>query len=187
MRFIVDEIKDKEVKVKKQPNGEYVFKMPPDDSPYFVNPDAYVLTNCKYVGNVDDNVKVKVLKNIICTNMNVTEEELLSKRRNRYIVDARHLFTYLIKQETDFSLSTIGRMIGGKDHATVLHSNKVWNNLLDTDMNYRIRTRTIMDKYMVKIWETEKDKTLILENEDIVANWELCKDKVDKKGNYLYR
>jgi hypothetical protein len=157
-----------------------------DNKTDYINPDAYVLTNRKWVGDIDDKVKIEILINIITKAVGIDRDVLFTKSRKRHLSDTRHLLAFLIKRETELSLANIGKIIN-RDHATVLNSVKVWNNLLETDKNYRIRTRTIADKYMQKVWEVEKDKTLILEEEDVIANWELVKDKKDKKGNYLYK
>ena len=38
---------------------------------------------------------------------------------------------------TKKSLSEIGRAVGGRDHATVLHSCSVVNDLMDTDKEFK--------------------------------------------------
>jgi len=176
MRFIADKIK----------KIEYVFKQPVDSHPNYVNPDAYILTDRIYVGKIDDAFYAKIAENVICRNLNILPEEFKSKSRERYIVEARHLYYWLLRKKTNYSLSTLGKMLG-KDHATVLHSIKTWDNMLETDVNYRTRTITIRDRINEKLLEAEKDKALVIENEDIIANWELIKDKKDDQGNYLYR
>ncbi len=35
---------------------------------------------------------------------------------------ARHLIVYFARKKTQFSLATIGLYVGGRDHATALHS-----------------------------------------------------------------
>ena len=56
---------------------------------------------------------------------------LLSKKRTRNIVTARHIAMYLSRELTDNSLPVIGASFGGKDHTTVLHScNKIREQLL---------------------------------------------------------
>jgi len=44
---------------------------------------------------------------------------------------------FFSKSLTKSSLSTIGSIIGGKDHATVLHACKTVNNLMDTDKRFK--------------------------------------------------
>ena len=56
---------------------------------------------------------------------------LLSKKRTKNIVTARHIAMYLSRELTDHSLPEIGNSFGGKDHSTVIHScNKIREQLL---------------------------------------------------------
>ena len=56
---------------------------------------------------------------------------LLSKKRTKNIVTARHIAMYLSRELTDNSLPEIGNSFGGKDHSTVIHScNKIKRQLL---------------------------------------------------------
>jgi chromosomal replication initiator protein len=44
---------------------------------------------------------------------------------------------FFSKGYTKASLSSIGSMIGGKDHATVLHACKTISNLIETDKVFK--------------------------------------------------
>lgn len=59
------------------------------------------------------------------------------KTRKREIVKARQLIYWFLCEYKIGSLSFIGKAIGNKDHATVLNSKKVVNNLCETDKKYR--------------------------------------------------
>ena len=65
---------------------------------------------------------------------------LLSKKRSKNIVTARHIAMYLSKELTDYSLMAIGDSFGGKDHTTVIHScNKIKEQLNnDKKLKYNI-------------------------------------------------
>lgn len=63
--------------------------------------------------------------------------ELQKKTRNREIVEARQVAMFLSKQNTKESLAKIGRTIGNKDHATVLHACKTVENLIETNSAFR--------------------------------------------------
>lgn len=52
----------------------------------------------------------------------ISVTELLSHRRTRYIVFARHEAIWRCKRETTNSLPAIGRAFGGFDHTTILHA-----------------------------------------------------------------
>lgn len=57
----------------------------------------------------------------ICQKHGVTMGELLSARRARPLVAARHEAMYRLSKETSMSLPAIGRRMGGRDHTTVIH------------------------------------------------------------------
>ena len=48
--------------------------------------------------------------------------EVLSMKRDRALVHARHVAMYLCRELTDLSLPRIGRHFGGRDHSTVMHA-----------------------------------------------------------------
>lgn len=56
-----------------------------------------------------------------CAHFNMTLAALLSERRDRESVRARHIVMYLTKRLTTVSLPNIGRRMGGLDHTTILH------------------------------------------------------------------
>ncbi len=53
----------------------------------------------------------------------VTRTEIMSKRRDQHIVAVRQFIAYWTVRLTDFSLPSIGRLMG-KDHTTILHSKR---------------------------------------------------------------
>jgi chromosomal replication initiation ATPase DnaA len=57
----------------------------------------------------------------LCGAFKITKAELRSKRRSREIVLARQAVMYWTCRLTQRSLPEIGRMMGGKDHTTILH------------------------------------------------------------------
>ena len=48
-------------------------------------------------------------------------KRILSASRDRGTVRNRHIIIWILKKNTDLSLSALGRIIGGRDHSTVLH------------------------------------------------------------------
>lgn len=75
---------------------------------------------------------------LICAEFNgLTLDQMDARTRNGEIVRSRQEAHYLTLKYTTLSLSYIGSFIGGKDHATVLHSKRTISNLLDTDPKFR--------------------------------------------------
>lgn len=60
-----------------------------------------------------------------CRYFQVEQQEVFSRSRRREVANARQVSMYLAKQLTDRSLSDIGKAIGNRDHATVIHAIKL--------------------------------------------------------------
>lgn len=58
---------------------------------------------------------------IVADHFNLTPAILSSKKKNQEIVFPRQLSMYLCRELTDASLSTIGTILGKRDHTTVIH------------------------------------------------------------------
>ena len=54
----------------------------------------------------------------------VDERLVLSKNRSELVNNARHLFIYLMRKHTEYSLNQIGLYVGNRSHSTVLSSIK---------------------------------------------------------------
>lgn len=76
---------------------------------------------------------IEGIRTRVCQYFNMKEEVVNSKSRKQEVVYVRQLAIYLASKHTDASNVQIGRAIGGRNHATVLHSIKQVKNLLDID------------------------------------------------------
>jgi chromosomal replication initiator protein len=92
----------------------------------------------KLVKSTRREISIDYIQKVVCDYFNMQIENLKSKTRKREIVQARQIAMYFAKSLTKSSLATIGSVIGGKDHATVLHACKTVNNLIDTDKRFRL-------------------------------------------------
>jgi len=52
----------------------------------------------------------------------VDDELLKGRRRDKHTALARQVAMYLLREETGLPLTTIGKLLGGKDHTTVMHA-----------------------------------------------------------------
>jgi len=57
----------------------------------------------------------------VCRHFSVSRQLLTSRSRNRQLAYARHIAMYLLREDAHRPLTDIGRVLGGRDHATVLH------------------------------------------------------------------
>ena len=66
-----------------------------------------------------------------------------SAKRTRDVAQARQVAMYLAKQHTKAPLTVIGSSIGGRNHATVLHSCKAVADMMDTDKQFKLQIEEI--------------------------------------------
>jgi chromosomal replication initiator protein len=96
-----------------------------------------------YVQVHQKEVSIDNIKDVVCEMMGVKREDFASPRRTREIAQARQIAMYLSKKHTKAPLTAIGAAIGGKNHATVLHSCKQVANLAETDRGFRSQIEEI--------------------------------------------
>jgi len=65
----------------------------------------------------------------MCKVFGLTQVELVSKSRCKRVVSARMAVSYWACRRTELSLGEIGRLLGGKDHSTVLRSKRKYPQL----------------------------------------------------------
>lgn len=58
---------------------------------------------------------------VVAEHFGITPEDIMSKRRNTEYVLPRQICMYLCRKYTDYSLQSIGKAVGKKDHTTVIH------------------------------------------------------------------
>lgn len=78
----------------------------------------------------------------------MSEKDLFGRQRKREIVLPRQVAMYLLREETDSSLSEIGAILGGRDHTTVIHGIEKIENLLQTDVNLRAQLMNIRESLL---------------------------------------
>lgn len=63
---------------------------------------------------------------IVAEHFGVNVDDITSKKRNSEFVEARQIVMYLCRSMTDTSYQNIGRILGKKDHTTIIHGvNKI--------------------------------------------------------------
>ena len=86
-----------------------------------------------YVHMSQREISVNRITEIVCKYFEIDEQSFNSSKRTREVAQARQIAMYLAKQHTKLPLAAIGSAIGGRNHATVLHSCKNVTNLIETD------------------------------------------------------
>lgn len=81
-------------------------------------------------------VKPESILKSVASYYRVTEEELKGKQRDKRVMIPRQIAAYLLRAETELSLVEIGRLLGGRDHSTVLHSLEKMESELSSDPGF---------------------------------------------------
>lgn len=81
--------------------------------------------------------KPKELIELVCNHFGVTEQQIKSRVRHSDIVIARQMTAYLLQYYTTLTTGRCGKIIN-RDHATILHSIKVINNIKEIKDNKEI-------------------------------------------------
>jgi chromosomal replication initiator protein len=89
--------------------------------------------------NSDSNEIFRQIENWLFLN-----PEVIENSRKRELVDQRRMVCFLLKQYTDFSLTAIGKIIGGKDHATVMYAIKTHKELYPQSAEYKYNTKKLI-------------------------------------------
>jgi chromosomal replication initiator protein len=96
-----------------------------------------------YVSLYQKEITIDHIIDVICEQMGVDRERISSSERTREVAIARQLAMFLAKKHTKQPLTNIGAAIGGRNHATVLHSCKTISNLMDTEKMFRQQVEQI--------------------------------------------
>lgn len=82
-------------------------------------------------------VSVESIQDVVCKYYNLELAAIQTNSRKREIVQARQVTMYLAKKYTDSSFSHIGKIVGKRDHATVLHACKTVKDQIETNKSFR--------------------------------------------------
>jgi chromosomal replication initiator protein len=71
--------------------------------------------------------------------------DLEGKKRDKHTVMARQIAMYLLREETRLSMSEIGRLLGDKDHSTIVHGYKKMTSSINAESQLRRDVLTIRE------------------------------------------
>jgi chromosomal replication initiator protein len=91
-------------------------------------------------------VTIAKIQKQVATYFEIKLSDLTSSCRSRNIARPRQIAMYLAKNLTNETLPKIGLEFGGKNHATVIHANKVINELMLSDANLTKDIRVLEEK-----------------------------------------
>ncbi len=100
---------------------------------------------------IDDNpLTVDDIVETVCTHYNVTQANINSKSRKRDFVVARQVSMYLAQKYTKMPASRIGKLVGNRDHSTVIHSCSQVEKRLKADKLFLAELQGIENSFKLK-------------------------------------
>ncbi len=91
----------------------------------------------QFVEKHSKEITIDDVKQSVCEHFSIKINQLDSRERTQRIAYARQIAMYLSEQLTDNSHVQIGRQIGNRNHATVLHAMKQIHDMIEVDDHVR--------------------------------------------------
>ena len=86
----------------------------------------------------------------VCNHFNVSPSAVGGKSRKRDFVVARQVSMYLAQKYTKMPASRIGKLVGNRDHSTVLHSCTQVENRLKVDKEFLAEIQSLENSFKIK-------------------------------------
>ena len=83
---------------------------------------------------------------MVAEHYNITVNDILSRKKNKEIANPRQICMYLIRKYTNCSLQIIGKIMGNRDHSTILHGHEKILDLLSKDENLKANVDILVKK-----------------------------------------
>ena len=83
---------------------------------------------------------------VVSEHFGITIDQIMSKSRSSDVAKPRQIAMYLCKNMTDHPLDSIGQLLGGRDHSTVIHGIKKVTDEISSDQNFAKTVETIRKK-----------------------------------------
>ncbi len=83
---------------------------------------------------------------VVSEHFGITVDQIMSKSRSSDVAKPRQIAMYLCKNMTDHPLDSIGQLLGGRDHSTVIHGIKKVTDEISSDQTFAKTVETIRKK-----------------------------------------
>ena len=86
------------------------------------------------------------LLSMVAEECGVTTSQIVSRIREREIVNGRFMYCAIMNMSFGYTLKTIGKLIGGRDHTTILHSIETFKDRYRNEEVFRDTVNRIYEK-----------------------------------------
>jgi len=96
-----------------------------------------------HVTSTKQNLTTDRIIDCVCKYFNVSRADLLSKKKNKEIVEPRQICMYIIIDMLALPLISVGQIFGGKDHTTVIHARDKVAEMIKTNSRVKVEIEDI--------------------------------------------
>jgi hypothetical protein len=91
------------------------------------------------------------LLDLVEEELGIDRKEVLSRKRNPYIIDARRIISVCLVRHTKYKLNHIGRFLGGLDHSSIIYYRDTHEDLMETDYEFRKKFSKVHSRFELYI------------------------------------
>jgi chromosomal replication initiator protein len=99
----------------------------------------------KYLKGSMGMTKMDILQ-VVANETFVSVDMVTSKCRDKELVDARNIYSKIMKDKFDFPLKEIGNILGGRDHTTIINNIRNFNNLYQYNDAFKAKVVRVFSK-----------------------------------------
>lgn len=94
-------------------------------------------------GEKQEELKAEDIIKCVCNFYKVNKSDVLGKKKNKEFIEPRQVCCYLITEMMSLPLITVGKNMGGRDHATIIYARDKIAEQIKTDDKLRIQINDI--------------------------------------------
>ena len=103
------------------------------------------------VKEIQSDVSVDFIQKTVADYFKVSLDAMKGKIKKREIVVPRQVAMYFCKRYTQLTLALIGENFGGRDHSTVIHALEMVEDLMKTDVNFKVSVEELSKKLKSRV------------------------------------
>ncbi len=100
----------------------------------------------KKTQNKQKEMSLESIQKTVAEYFKISAEQIVGKGKTVEVASARQIAMYIARNYTTYSLKTIGKFFGGRDHSTVIHSINKISDLLNQDSLLKFRVDELIKK-----------------------------------------
>lgn len=99
--------------------------------------EAYEAFNGQLEEERNEGASADDIIDAVCTYFDITRQDIIGKKKSKEVVEPRMIAIYLISELLEIPLVSIGKIFGGRDHTTIMHSRDKISDEIKTSLKIK--------------------------------------------------